>query len=66
MKGTNNGTLTDVNGSFALTNVPKGTTLVVSFVGFKAQEINAGESLAITLEAGDALDELVITGVFAP
>ena len=66
VKGTNNGTLTDVNGSFTLTNVAKGSTLVISFVGFKAQEVNAGESLAITLEAGDALDELVITGVFDP
>ena len=66
VKGTNNGTLTGVDGSFTLNNVAKGSTLVVSFVGFKAQEVNADGALVIMLQSGDALDEVVVTGVFDP
>lgn len=66
VKGTSNGTVTDNNGSFTLNNVAKGSTLVVSFVGFKTQEVNADGSLSLTLEEGDALDEVVVTGVFDP
>ena len=64
VKGTSNGTITDDNGAFTLNNVAKGSTLVVSFVGFKTQEVNADGSLSLTLEEGDALDEVVVTGVF--
>ncbi len=64
VKGTSNGTVTDGNGTFTLNNVAKGSTLVVSFVGFKTQEINADGNISITLEEGDALDEVVVTGVF--
>ncbi|MDZ7879952.1 MAG: TonB-dependent receptor [Saprospiraceae bacterium] len=64
VKGTNNGTIADGNGAFTLNNVAKGSTLVVSFVGFKTREISADGSLAITLNEGDALDEVVVTGVF--
>lgn len=66
VKGTTNGTTTDDNGSFTLDNVAQGTTLVVSFVGFKTIEVNANGSVSITLEEGDALDEVVVTGVFDP
>lgn len=64
VKGTSNGTVTDANGSFSLKNVPKGSSLVVSFVGFISKEVNANGALNITLEEGDALDEVVVTGVF--
>lgn len=65
LKGTNNGTITDANGAFTLNNVPKGATLVVSFVGFKTQEVNAdGGTISVTLEEGEALGEVVVTGVF--
>lgn len=66
VKGTSNGTISDENGSFTLNDVAKGSTLVVSFVGFKTVEVNADGSLSITLEEGDALDEVVVTGVFDP
>ena len=63
VKGTSNGTLTDTEGSFTLGNVPKGSTLVVSFVGYTPQEITAdGSTLAITLQEGSALNELVVVG----
>ncbi len=67
VKGTTNGTLTDVNGAFTINNVPKGSTLIVSFVGYANQEVNAdGSNLSIALKASDALDEVVVTGVFDP
>jgi iron complex outermembrane recepter protein len=65
VKGTANGTVTDGNGAFSLNNVAKGSTLVVSFVGYKTQEINAdGGNMTIAMTEGDALDEVVVTGVF--
>lgn len=50
-KGTTNGTITDFDGNFAL-NVSKNAVLVVSFVGYKNEEISvAGKSsLKITLK----------------
>lgn len=39
-KGTTNGTITDIDG-IAKLSVPRGTTLQVSFVGFKEQEVKA-------------------------
>lgn len=41
VKGKSNGTTTDAGGAFTLNNVAKGSTLVVSFVGFKTVEVNA-------------------------
>ncbi len=65
VKGTTIGTLVDINGSFMINNVPKSSTLVVSFVGYTNQEIKVeGSNLSIVLKAGDALDEVVVTGVF--
>ena len=66
VKKTENGTVTDGNGSFTLNNVPKGSTLIVSFVGYKATEVNATEGGNMTIalvESGD-LGEVIVTGVF--
>ena len=63
-KGTTNGTITDFDGNFAL-NVSKNAVLVVSFVGYKNEEIPvAGQSsLKITLkEDSKALEEVVVIG----
>lgn len=35
VKGTNTGTITDLDGKFELSNVSKGTTLEISYIGFK-------------------------------
>ena len=32
--GTTNGTITDLDGNFSLSNVPKGSTIKISFVGY--------------------------------
>jgi TonB-dependent starch-binding outer membrane protein SusC len=63
VKGTSNGTLTDTEGSFMLKDVPKGSTLVVSFVGYGSQEIiSDGSAINVTLIEGSALNELVVVG----
>ena len=64
VKGTNNGTITDIDGKFTLSNA-KGV-LVVSFIGYKTQEIqiNGNErNLNIVLrEDSELLDEVVVVG----
>ena len=62
-KGTSNGTITDIDGSYSLT-VADGATLIISYTGFTAQEIVVGNqtSINVTLEAGELLNEVVVTG----
>lgn len=64
VKGTTNGTITDVNGSFVLNVSPK-ATIVISFMGFDSQEIyvNAQKNLKIVLkENAKMLDETIVIG----
>ena len=64
VKGTNTGTLTDLNGNFSL-SVSPGSTLVVSFIGMTKQEIaiTGGGFQNISLqEEVMGLDEVVVTG----
>jgi hypothetical protein len=64
-KGTTNGTMTDTDGNYSL-NVPDGnSTLVVSYVGFKTQEIEVGNQTTIHIkleELNKELDEVVVVG----
>lgn len=61
-KGTSNGCVTDLNGDFTL-SVPRGATLVVSFVGYISQEVKAASTLNILLvEDSKLLDEQVVIG----
>ncbi|HKJ41893.1 MAG TPA: TonB-dependent receptor [Sunxiuqinia sp.] len=39
VKGTTNGTITDIDGNYQLANVPANSTLVLSFVGMKSKEV---------------------------
>ena len=49
IKGTTNGTITDLQGSYKI-NVPAGsTTLVFSFVGMKSQEVEIGTQTTINV-----------------
>lgn len=63
-KGTSNGVVTDLNGKFSL-NVKPGATLIISFVGYKQQEVKAGNvPLNIVLEEGSKmLGEVVVTAL---
>lgn len=59
-KGTSKGTITDVDGKFAI-EVEPGATLVVSFIGMTSQEVAAQEGLTITLsEDSKELDEVMV------
>jgi TonB-linked SusC/RagA family outer membrane protein len=63
-KGTNNGTSTDFDGKFSLNVASDATTLVVSFIGYKTQEVTITDSeLTITLVVdANALEEVVVVG----
>lgn len=64
VKGTTNGTITDMDGKFSL-EVEEGATLQISYIGYANQEIKVGnqKTLSITLkEDSKALEELVVVG----
>ena len=56
---TTNGTITDLDGNFTLT-VPQGATLVVSFIGYKTQEVVAASSVIVNMEDDAELLETVV------
>ncbi|WP_071146086.1 SusC/RagA family TonB-linked outer membrane protein [Bacteroides ihuae] len=63
-KGSTNGIITDLDGNFAL-HVPKNATLVISFVGYKPQEVpvNGNTLLQIVLkDDAKLLEEVVVVG----
>ena len=64
VKGTKNATVTDLDGAFTLQGVTKGTTIVVSYIGFVNSEIKwDGRSLNVTLqEDTQGLEEVVVVG----
>src|ERR1700676_1469170 len=67
IKGTNTGTVTDVNGDFNLTISP-GNVLVVSYIGYQTQEVTVqgGQFLTISLNpSNSSLNEVVVTGYTA-
>lgn len=63
VKGTTNGTITDVDGKFELT-VGNNDVLSVSYIGYETQEIcPSGNNLVITLkENSQMLNEVVVLG----
>ena len=64
IKGTTNGTVTDVDGKYSL-NVAKNATLVFSFVGMKSQEVtvNGRKVIDVTMTNDtELLDEVVVVG----
>ncbi|WP_345005998.1 TonB-dependent receptor [Snuella lapsa] len=64
-KGTTNGAQTDFDGNFTLNVSSNNAVLVVSYVGFKAQEIliNGQTQFSVVLEEDAAkLDEVVVVG----
>ena len=50
-KDTQNGTITDLNGSFSLTISNDQNIIVASFVGYKTQEINIGNRSNLSLSS---------------
>ena len=65
VKGTTNGSITDFEGKFTISNVPDNGTIQVSFVGYKTLDIpvKGQSSFQITLEEdSEILDEVVVVG----
>lgn len=65
VKGTTNGAVTDADGAYKVSVPSSGGTLVFSFIGMVAQEIEIGERTIIDIAlASDAtqLSEVVVTG----
>lgn len=64
IKGTQSGTLSDVNGTYSL-KVPAGSTLVFSFVGMETQEVvvtsNTTIDIAMSYDMTE-MDEVVVIG----
>ena len=65
VKGTTNGTITDFDGNFSLSNVKKGDIIQISFVGYETQEIVwNGTPLNVTLKDDThQLAEVVVTAL---
>ncbi|MFV0591441.1 MAG: SusC/RagA family TonB-linked outer membrane protein [Draconibacterium sp.] len=64
VKGTSNGTVTNIDGAYHL-EVETGNTLVFSFIGMETQEWNVDERTTINVvmaSATEAIDEVVVTG----
>jgi len=65
IKGTSQGTTTDINGNYSL-SIPSGnTTLVFSFVGFQTQEIAPGNATTLNVSLDleiSSLTEVVVVG----
>jgi TonB-linked SusC/RagA family outer membrane protein len=64
VKDTTIGTVTDIDGNFTL-DVPENAVLIISYVGYKPQEIEVGNQseLAIILSYdSETLDEVVVVG----
>ena len=63
--GTTNGTQTDFDGNYTINNVDSNATLVVSYIGYRTQEVDVNGRTTINVvleEDAQALDEVVIIG----
>lgn len=64
VKGTTNGTITDMDGNFVL-DVPTDAVLHVSYIGYSDKEIPVGNQTVLTVSLAEdsrALDEVVVIG----
>lgn len=65
VKGTTNGTITDMNGNFTI-KASKGNVLVVSFIGYTTQEVTVnGNQTSYKIQLSEdtqTLDEVVVVG----
>lgn len=65
LTGTTNGTITDTDGNYSITNIPENATLQFSFVGMKAQTIavQGKQTIDVILEEDKlAIDEVIVIG----
>lgn len=63
VKGTSNGVITDFDGNFTIPNVPEGSVVDISFIGYVTQSVKASPQMNIILkEDSKTLDEVVVIG----
>lgn len=65
VQGTSNGVVTDIDGKYALANVPENGTLTLSYIGMLSQDVkvNGRSVINVTLkEDSQQLDEIVVIG----
>jgi TonB-linked SusC/RagA family outer membrane protein len=65
VKGTTNGTVTDLNGNFTLSNIANNAVIQVSYIGYVTQEITitSQTTLDILLQSdSEAIEEVVVVG----
>ena len=66
IRGTTNGTLTDLDGKFTLTGLKKDDVIQVSFVGFQTRSVIVKDESPLTILLDDAvqnLDEMVVVAM---
>lgn len=62
-KGTANGCTTDIDGKFSLKTTKSGAVLIVTYVGYETQEVQARPNMTITLEENaELVEEVVVVG----
>lgn len=64
LKGTTNGTVTDINGKFNIA-APQGSTLILTFVGYQERDIQVTDQKSYSVDlapASSALNEVVVVG----
>lgn len=63
IKGTSQGTVTDMDGRFSLPAAKRGQTLVISSIGLLSQQVPVAEGINLTLQDDVAsLDDVVVVG----
>lgn len=65
VKGTTNGTISDANGNYSISNIPENATLQFSFVGMKAQEVVVGGKSTVNVKMEEdaiGIEEVVAVG----
>jgi len=66
IRGTTNGTLTDLDGKFVLADLKKDDVIQISFVGFQTRSVIIKDESPLTIMLDDAvqnLDEMVVVGM---
>lgn len=65
VEGTGNGTITNVDGQYALANVPENASIIISFIGYRTSVLKANDhalAKVILKEDSKLLDEVVVIG----
>ena len=65
VKGTSNGSITDLDGKFSIKDVPENGTITVSYIGYKSQTISVKgkNTISIVLQEDNTnLDDVVVIG----